>query len=66
MITGAAFHTVIQQAFDQTDRLKRITMLDCIVEMGKPHIEELKAGLDNIGLLRAGPDLSGLPLMDLR
>ena len=60
VIPGVAFHTVGQQAFDQTDRLKKVAMLDRIVDAGKTHLEELMAGIRNIGLPQAGPDLTRL------
>ena len=35
-------------------------MLDRIVDPGKTNLEELMAGISNIGLFRAGPGLSRL------
>lgn len=35
VITGAAFHTDGKQAFDQTDRLKKVAMLNRIIDQGK-------------------------------
>ncbi len=60
MITGAAFHTVGKQAFDQTDLIKKVAMLDRIVDRSKTHLEELMAGISTIGLFRAGPGHSRL------
>lgn len=59
-ITGAAYHAVGKQAFDQTNRLKKVAMLDRIIDEGKTDFEELMASISNIEMFKAGPCLSHL------
>lgn len=45
MMQYTSLHSVVKQALNQTDRLKKVAMLDRIIDPSKTQLEELMAGM---------------------